>query len=179
MMQSLTYFFNDIFSNSENRAWFILIICAFSFSLWRWASSSLVLTFIIKLPFVFCHEFLHFLVAFLMNAKPCSFTVWPKRVEGGIILGRVSVRNATFYNSAPTALAPLLLLGVSYFLWREFNTSISNNLIFVFFVMVQTLLISSAIPSIQDLKMMLYKGSIFFYAFLIPVVFYLCVALWN
>ncbi len=72
-----------------------------------------------------CHELAHFSVGLLTNAEPVGMSVFPRRIKrpkGGHNweLGSVTFANLRWYNAAPAALAPLLVLlvpvGVAW--WR-------------------------------------------------------------
>lgn len=57
------------------------------------------------------HELAHYLVGFICGAKPQSISLIPeKQSDGSWVLGTVSFSNLTWWNSVPTAMAPLLLL---------------------------------------------------------------------
>lgn len=64
-----------------------------------------------------CHELAHFSVGLLTNAEPVAMSVVPRRIgkpgKGhNWELGSVSFANLRWYNAAPAALAPLLVLVV-------------------------------------------------------------------
>ncbi|TFW06395.1 hypothetical protein E4K72_10170 [Oxalobacteraceae bacterium OM1] len=59
-----------------------------------------------------CHELAHWLVGILTFARPVSLTVIPRRAAGQWTLGAVRFANLRWYNAAPTALAPMLVLAV-------------------------------------------------------------------
>ena len=67
-----------------------------------------------------CHELAHFIVGLLTFAQPSSFTVIPRRRGRDWQLGSVSLARVRWYNAAPTALAPVLIIlipiGVAW--WR-------------------------------------------------------------
>jgi hypothetical protein len=76
-----------------------------------------------------CHELAHFSVGLLTNAEPIGLSVIPKRIKkprGGRNaghnweLGSVTFANLRWYNAAPSALAPLLVLGLPFAVawWR-------------------------------------------------------------
>jgi hypothetical protein len=76
-----------------------------------------------------CHELAHFSVGLLTNAEPVGLSVIPKRIkrargaapsEHNWELGSVSFANLRWYNAAPSALAPLLVLGLPFAVawWR-------------------------------------------------------------
>ncbi|MGZ3181677.1 MAG: hypothetical protein ACXU8N_04470 [Telluria sp.] len=68
--------------------------------------------FLLIAPGTICHELAHFTVGWLTNARPHGLTVWPRRHGKNWRLGEVSLGHVTWYNAAPAALAPLLLLGI-------------------------------------------------------------------
>jgi hypothetical protein len=59
-----------------------------------------------------CHELAHFCVGLLTLARPRSFSVVPRRSGNEWRLGAVAFANLRWYNAAPTALAPLLILAI-------------------------------------------------------------------
>jgi len=72
-----------------------------------------------------CHELAHFSVGLLTNAEPVGMSVFPRRIKRpksghNWELGSVTFANLRWYNAAPAALAPLLVLlvplGVAW--WR-------------------------------------------------------------
>ncbi|KQV59452.1 hypothetical protein [Duganella sp. Root336D2] len=65
---------------------------------------------LLRLPGTLCHELAHFLAGLATFARPTSLSIIPRRAGRGYRLGEVQLANARWYNSAPTALAPILLL---------------------------------------------------------------------
>lgn len=59
------------------------------------------------------HEMSHFVVGFILGARPVSFSIWPRREGRNWILGAVGFTRLNIFNSAFVAFAPLLLLGIS------------------------------------------------------------------
>jgi len=57
-----------------------------------------------------CHELAHFSVGLLLGAEPVGFTIIPRRNGRTWELGSVSFANLRWYNAAPAALAPFLVL---------------------------------------------------------------------
>ena len=72
---------------------------------------------LLVLPGTLCHELCHWLVGKLMNGQPVRFTVFPRRVEHGFVLGSVTLANLRWYNAFFIGLAPLLLLATAYALF--------------------------------------------------------------
>jgi len=67
-----------------------------------------------------CHELAHFLIGLVTGARPASFTVIPRRAGKGWELGSVVLTRVRWYNAAPAALAPLLIIAIplAAALWR-------------------------------------------------------------
>lgn len=93
------------------------------------ASSAHPAFFVFTAAGTLCHELAHFSVGLLTNAEPVGMSVFPRRIKrtkgskpGGHNweLGSVTFANLRWYNAAPAALAPLLVLlvplGVAW--WR-------------------------------------------------------------
>ncbi len=57
-----------------------------------------------------CHELAHFIAGLLTGARPASFTVIPRRVGQHWELGSVTLTRVRWYNAAPAALAPLVIV---------------------------------------------------------------------
>lgn len=68
--------------------------------------------FLFTLAGTLCHELAHFVVGFLTHARPAGLTVMPRRVGNGWQLGSVTLHNVRWYNAAPAALAPLLIIAL-------------------------------------------------------------------
>jgi hypothetical protein len=67
-----------------------------------------------------CHELAHFSVGLLLGAEPTGLSIVPRRQGRTWELGSVTFANLRWYNAAPAALAPFLVLlvplGVAW--WR-------------------------------------------------------------
>ena len=76
--------------------------------------------FLLTLAGTICHELMHWLVGLLSGARPGRFTVFPVKKAGHWELGSVILTRVRWYNAAPAALAPLLIIlipfGVAW--WR-------------------------------------------------------------
>ena len=94
----------------------------------RIASGGHPVFFIFTVAGTLCHELAHFFVGLVANARPVGLTVMPRWIgrgkpntgKGYWELGAVTFANLRWYNAAPAALAPLLVLfvpvGVAW--WR-------------------------------------------------------------
>jgi hypothetical protein len=86
----------------------------------RLATSAHPLFFLFTVAGTLCHELAHFFAGLLTNAQPVGFTVMPRWIgrgkpntgKGYWELGAVTFANLRWYNAAPAALAPLLLLAL-------------------------------------------------------------------
>ncbi|MFA9217463.1 MAG: hypothetical protein ACEQSK_10185, partial [Sphingomonadaceae bacterium] len=76
--------------------------------------------FLFTLAGTICHELAHFIVGALTWAGPAAFTVIPRGVGQGWELGSVKLTRVRWYNAAPTALAPLLVVLLPFLVaaWR-------------------------------------------------------------
>ena len=88
-------------------------------------SSAHPLFFIFTAAGTVCHELAHFSVGLLTNAEPVGMSIIPRRIKKpgrghNWELGSVSFANLRWYNAAPAALAPLLILAlpVAVAWWR-------------------------------------------------------------
>ena len=94
---------------------------------------SAALAFLIRLlagahPFFFlftvagtiCHELAHYAVGLLTGARPTSLTIIPRRVGRNWELGSVTLTRVRWYNAAPAALAPFLIIALPFLVarWR-------------------------------------------------------------
>ncbi len=71
---------------------------------------------LLQLPGTLCHELAHFLAGLLTFARPVSLSIIPRREGSGYRLGEVKLANASWYNAALTALAPLLLVLIPWWI---------------------------------------------------------------
>jgi len=83
--------------------------CALAFLLWM-LSARHPLFFVFTAAGTLCHELAHFSVGLLTNAEPVGLTIWPRRRGKVWELGAVTFANLRWYNAAPAALAPFLVL---------------------------------------------------------------------
>lgn len=136
----------------ENR--FFLILCVLVLSALKHATyRSIILVSLINIPGTFLHETAHFLVGFLLNARPTSFTLIPHRSGDAYVTGSVGFKNIRFYNALPSAMAPLLLLIVGYYFNRCFFEYVNLSIWTYFgYILLQTIIIENALPSSTDFK---------------------------
>ncbi|PWF47702.1 hypothetical protein [Massilia glaciei] len=67
-----------------------------------------------------CHELAHFWVGWLTGARPSSLSVIPRRAGQHWQLGSVTLTRVRWYNAAPAALAPFLIIALPFAVawWR-------------------------------------------------------------
>ena len=116
-----------------------------------WASA------LVNIPGTILHEMMHYIVGLVLNARPCNFTIFPRKSpDGYYVMGSVGFRNVTFYNAVPSAIAPLLLL---------VRPTMLN---YVLYVLLQTIIIENAMPSGADFRVAgMYLKGILLYGFLL------------
>lgn len=139
------------------------------------AASNRFLSGLFFLPSTIIHEFLHFIVGFITFGKPTSFSVFPKKDENGnYVLGQVQFKNIAFYNAIPTALAPILMFGILYYIDKIYWGFFEKDLLyFLLYAYINFTFISSGIPSGQDFKVAF--GNFFgilFYIFIFSLLFF-------
>jgi len=86
----------------------------------RGLRGSIALFWLASLPGTVAHELSHYLAAMLLNARPCGFSIVPRRAASGYMLGSVKLRNIRWYNGLIVGLAPLSLLAAAALVvaWR-------------------------------------------------------------
>lgn len=107
---------------------YLLPSAALALLLWI-ASGAHPVFFLFTAAGTLCHELAHFSVGLLTNAEPVGLSVIPKRIKKARgagsgahnwELGSVTFANLRWYNAAPSALAPLLVLALPFAVawWR-------------------------------------------------------------
>ncbi len=131
--------------------------------------SSMWVSALVNIPGTLLHEMMHYIVGLVLNARPCNFTIFPRKSpEGYYVMGSVGFRNVTFYNAVPSALAPLLLLVIGFYLNRYWLPVIQQTMVnYVLYVLLQTIIIENAMPSGADFKVAgMYLRGVLLYGFL-------------
>lgn len=115
---------------------------------------SMFMCALVNIPGTLLHELMHFSVGLFMNARPCNFTLFPRRGEDGrYVMGSVGFTNITFYNAVPAAMAPLLLLPIGFYINRYILPQIEPTFInYILYVFLQTVIIENAMPSGADFR---------------------------
>lgn len=134
----------------DNRFYLILLVIVLV-HLKSATYKSMFLCALINLPGTILHELMHFLVGLFLNAKPCNFTILPRKGDGGYVMGSVGFTNITFYNAIPSSMAPLLLLPIGFYLNRYFLPNMDPTFTnYILYVLLQTIIIENALPSSAD-----------------------------
>lgn len=117
------------------------------------ARGSLWIFSLVSLPGTVAHELCHYLVAWITGGRPRGFSVWPRRVAGGYLLGSVTFGNPRWTNVCFIGLAPLALLPLAYVLVRWRLTMLPGlGLRELGWAYLAANLVQGAIPSGQDLR---------------------------
>lgn len=153
------YFKVSAFLSSEdflqavfNNRFYLILLVVFLMRLKNATYRSLWISALVNIPGTLLHELMHFFVGAFLNARPCNFTVLPRRnIDGDYVMGSVGFQNITFYNAVPAALAPLLLLPIGFYLNRYFLPNMDPTLFnYILYVLLQTIIVENAIPSRTD-----------------------------
>lgn len=151
----------------DNRFYLILLVIILMRAKYK-TYNSMWLSALVNIPGTILHEFMHYFVGMLLNARPCNFTIWPKRGEdGNYVMGSVGFRNVTFYNAVPASMAPLLLLPIGFYLNRYFLPIMPATFVnYILYVLLQTIIIENAMPSGADFKVArMYISGVIIYGF--------------
>jgi hypothetical protein len=76
--------------------------------------------FVFTVAGTLCHELAHYAVGLLSAAGPRSLSIMPRRIGHAWQLGSVTLTRLRWYNAAPAALAPLLIIALPFLVarWR-------------------------------------------------------------
>ena len=110
------------------------------------------------LPGTVLHELAHLVVAAVTGGRPVGFSIIPRRDPSrrGWLLGSVSISRPGPISALPSALAPLALNVVAYYLYRGWGRWFPNDLPHTLAMYAAVYLFSySSIPSGQDVKVAL------------------------
>ena len=137
-----------------NNRFYSILLVVFLMRLKYATYDSMWVSALVNIPGTFLHELMHFLVGGFLNARPCNFSLLPKKnAEGDYVMGSVGFRNIAFYNAVPAAMAPLLLLPIGFYLNRYYLPQMQPTLLnYVMYVLLQTIIVENAIPSRTDFR---------------------------
>lgn len=117
--QKLAAYWNssELFWTVADNRFYLILLVIFLVRAKYAAYRSLWLSALVNIPGTILHEFMHYWVGLLMNARPVNFSLWPKRdLNGYYVMGSVGFQNVTYYNAVPSAMAPLLLLPLGFYI---------------------------------------------------------------
>ncbi len=157
-------FLRGFFDNRFYLILLVIVLLRIKYTTYR----SMWLSAVVNIPGTVLHEFMHFFVGMILNARPCNFTIFPRRGEdGNYVMGSVGFRNVTFYNAVPASMAPLLLLPIGFYLNRYFLPAMRPTFVnYVLYVLLQTIIIENAMPSGADFRVArMYVSGILLYGF--------------
>ena len=110
------------------------------------------------LPGTILHELAHLIVAAVTGGRPVGFSIIPHRdrARGGWQLGSVTISRPGPISALPSALAPLALNAVAYYLYRGWGNWFPPDLPHTLLMYAAVYLFCySSIPSGQDVKVAL------------------------
>ena len=108
------------------------------------------------LPGTLLHELAHLIVAALTGGRPVGFSIIPHRDRGGWLLGSVTISRPGPISALPSALAPLALNIVAYYVYRGWGRWFPLDLPHTLLMYTTIYLLSySSIPSGQDIRVAL------------------------
>jgi hypothetical protein len=108
---------------------------------------------LVGLPGTLAHELAHFVVAFVLGARPTLPNVIPKRTDRGWLLGSVPFR-AGYARRLPIALAPLVLAPLALW-WAGTFLHAASLPMYCMHVWIVAALVTASLPSTADLKLAL------------------------
>ncbi|MBF0177426.1 MAG: hypothetical protein HQL63_11360 [Magnetococcales bacterium] len=161
------------FLSLDNRFYIIALVLLLA-RLRRVSFGNRFLVALVNLFGTLLHELAHYLVGLLLLAKPSRISLWPQQTPNGLTLGSVTFSNLRFFNTIPTALAPMLLFYLAYQVDQRFFSLLPDTTPnFLLYLLSMTLLLENAIPSTTDIKVafghiggvLLYGGGGFVYLF--------------
>ena len=143
-------FLRSFFDNRFYLILLVIILMRFKYATY----SSMWMSALVNIPGTFLHELMHYLVGSLLNARPVNFTIFPQRnLDGDYVMGSVGFSTITFYNAVPSAMAPLLLLPIAFYINRYALPLMAPTFFnYILYVLLQTIIIENAIPSGADFK---------------------------
>lgn len=168
--------FEEISNNPEflgmffNNRFMLILLVIVLIRLKYTTYSSMWMSALVNIPGTFLHELTHYLVGLVLNARPCNFTIFPKKAnDGGYVMGSVGFRNVTFYNAIPASMAPLLLLIIGFMINRYYLPQMSPTMgNYMLYVLLQTIVIENSIPSSADFHVAgMYLKGVLLYGFII------------
>lgn len=163
-------FLRGFFDNRFYLIMLVIILMRFKYTTYR----SMWLSSLVNIPGTILHESMHYLVGLALNAKPCNFTILPTRGEdGNYVMGSVGFRNVTFYNAVPSAMAPLMLLPIGFYINRYGLPLMPPTFCnYVLYVLLQTIIIENAMPSRADCRVAtMYLSGVVMYGFVALALF--------
>lgn len=168
---------SELFWTVADNRFYLILLVVFLMRAKYATYRSMWVSALVNIPGTILHEFMHYFIGLITHAKPCNFTVFPKRdIEGYYVMGSVGFMNVTRYNAVPSAMAPLLLLPLGFYINRYLLPLIPMNLTnYILYVLLQTIIIENAIPSRADFRVasMYPIGVMMYFVLLIALFWYI------
>lgn len=97
-----------------------------------------------RFPSTLIHEISHAILAVVTRSGISGFSLLPKRIDGGWMLGSVQCSRIGMFSAFPIGLAPLINLPLAWLAYHRLHNLTGYILTFI--------LLTAAIPSDQDCK---------------------------
>ncbi len=176
-------FYIDSFLNNKailqqflDNRFFLILLVVFLVRIKYATYRSMWLCAVVNIPGTVLHEFMHFIVGLVTNARPVNFCLLPRRGDDGrYVMGSVGFTNITFYNAFPTAVAPLFLLVIGFYVNRYMLPIMRPSYLnYIGYVLFQTIIIENSIPSTADVRVAFRSplSAIFYGVILLAIICY-------
>lgn len=121
--------------------------------------------FTLNLVGTLSHELCHFFVGYLTFANPTAISIIPRKESSSWTLGSVTFKSLRWFNAAPTALAPLILIVVPIFVSKmKTSNGYSFGLEDLIISLMMAPLVLSCWPSSVDWRLSLKSWPYFIFS---------------
>ncbi|WP_415397814.1 hypothetical protein [Sulfurimonas sp. CS5] len=159
---------NTIFNLiQENLLYFTIIVSAIIGKIKESSKNNIFTVWVIYFIGTLFHELTHLIVSIATYGKPSWFSILPSKQKNeigetvGYTLGYVRNNNLRFYNTFLVAMAPLLLIPLSYWIYLHFFEYFDKNIwTMISYIFIIVSLLFSSIPSSVDFKLVFNKNII-------------------
>lgn len=159
---------NIVFNLIQNDLlYFTIILSAIIGKLKESSKNNIFTAWIMYLVGTLFHELAHFILSILTFGSPTWFSIFPSKQKNengqtvGYMLGYIESQNIRWYNVFFIAMAPLLLMPLSYWVYIHFFEYFDKNIFtMISYIFIIVSLMFSSIPSGVDFKLVFNKNII-------------------
>jgi len=137
----------------RNSMFFAIVLAAIFGKMLEESKYSIFRMWIMFFIGTFMHELAHFTVGLITFGFPYKFSIIPHKgeVENSYVMGHVKCYSMRWYNIFWISMAPLLLLPLSFFVFKYFFVYFeSTTLNFIIWIFILVSMVFSSIPSSTD-----------------------------